>query len=139
MNLLERIVFWFVAAGVVVLAGVYFFSHAMSPELPKSWDYKDVVSILLAIVTVALTILGIVIAIAAFWSYQKITDLAADRAESASKLFLGSPTFTDRVDAIISERMENLRKDQLEKTLNLSASPMPEGGGDFPDAPWVDQ
>lgn len=137
MNLAERIVFWTVAVGLVVLGGIYFFTHTLSPQLPAGWDYKDVVSILLSIVTVALTVLGIIIAIAAFWSYQKITEAAEQRAEGASERFLASESFLARLDVHILERLKNERQNQVQSNLDVSQ----EGGngdGDG-DKPWVDE
>jgi len=137
LNLAEKIVFWAVAAGLIVLAGIYFFSHTISPELPSSWDYKDVVSILLSIVTVALTVLGIIIAIAAFWSYQKITEAAEQRAEGASERFLTSEAFLTRLDIHIVERLRNERQSQVQPNLDVSE---PDGGGaGGKDEPWVDE
>lgn len=140
LNLLERIIFWFVAVGLVVLSLVYFFGHVVQPKLPTGWDYKDVVSILLAIVTVALTVLGIIIAIAAFWGYQKITEAAVEKAEKASAMatdtFLGSTIFQTRLELLISEQMRNIRRDQIEPSLDVSSGQEDGAPG---DQPWEDQ
>lgn len=108
----------------------------MQPALPSSWDYKDVVTILLAIVTISLTVLGILIAIAAFISYQKIVDLAGERAETASEQFLVSPAFQTRVDLLISERMKNAQTDELEAKLDVTQDNT--GPGSAADEPWID-
>jgi len=124
------------AVGLIVLAGVYFFSHTLDPKLPPLWDYKDVVSILLAIVTVALTVLGIIIAVAAFWSYQKITEAAEQRAEGASERFLLSEAFLTRLDVHIIERLKNERQNQVQPNLDVQE---PDGGETgATDEPWVD-
>ena len=142
MNLFERIIFWLVTAAIVILAGVYFFNHTVPPEMPTSWDYKDVVALLLGVVTAGLTVVGIIIAIAAFWSYQQITQAASERAEKASKettdQFLSSATFQTRLDILISERMKNMRKDEIEPGLNVTADGQPEAAP-AGDQPWNDQ
>lgn len=144
MNGLERTVFWLVAVGTAALALTYFFTHTRQPELPTSWDYKDVVSILLAIVTIALTVLGVIIAVAAFYSYQKLTEIASERAgevagdvsATRTTTFLGSADFHARVDAIILERIANMRKDEIEPSLDVTADGV---AAPAADTPWTDQ
>jgi hypothetical protein len=136
VNRLERAILWTTPTGLVVLVAFYIFNHLMQPALPSSWDYKDVVTILLAIVTISLTVLGILIAIAAFISYQKIVDLAGERAETASEQFLVSPAFQTRVDLLISERMKNAQTDELEAKLDVTQDNT--GPGSAADEPWID-
>lgn len=139
MKQFERAAIWVTFFMSLAIAATYFFTHVTQPKMPTSWDYKDVVSILLAIVTVALTILGIIIAVAAFWSYQKIIEIASDKAEHASKRtttdYLDSTAFAARLDLIILERTRNYRKDQLEPHLDVSA---PGGVEPVGDQPWED-
>ena len=71
-----------------------------------------------------------------FISYQKIVDLAGERAETASEQFLVSPAFQTRVDLLISERMKNAQTDELEAKLDVTQDNT--GPGSAADEPWID-
>lgn len=133
----ERLALVLVGLAVAALWAVYIAFHTATPSLPDNWDYKDVVSLLLAVVTVALTVLGIIIALAALWGYQQITQAAANRAAQASDIYFESTTFIARLDLLISERMKNARKDEIEPSLDVSNDGAPKDGG--ADEVWTDQ
>ena len=141
---IERFVLWVTFLALVALLATYGVSHTLPASMPNGWDYKDVVSMLLAIVTVALTVLGIIVAIAAFVGFQKISEIAAENAERSSDRrtdeFFGSDAFNARVEAVILERMKNMRKDELGGRLDVGAANEPAAApvGPVEDEPWVD-
>lgn len=101
------------------------------------WDYKDVVSLLLAIVTTVLAALGIILAVGAFWGYQKIADHATERAEKAVDAFLNSDKFYAKVKAIASEQMANNMRPVVAETINVTPpGDQPQQAGAPGDEPW---
>jgi len=117
LNLIERAALTLAVVGLFVLSLIYFFGHVVQPVMPTSWDYKDVVTILLSIVTVGLTMLVILVAVATLWGYQQISDHAGKRGEEASvksaKEYLGSEDFRNDLRDAISEHRKNEAQDQF--------------------------
>jgi uncharacterized membrane protein YidH (DUF202 family) len=110
---------------------------------PGDWEYKDLVSVMLTTVGVIVTFIGIIVAVAAIWGYQSITSIAEKKAEETSKagsdVYLQSAAFQTRLDAVILERMENIRKESVQTELGASvlvsdASGAPDEG----DKQWQD-
>lgn len=84
----------------------------------EGWDYKDVVSVLLTVVTVVLTFIGLVVALAAIWGWQTISQGAAREAAKASASqtddHLQSETFKAGLKLLVIEQIENMKKSSVQ-------------------------
>lgn len=84
----------------------------------NGWDYKDVIAVLLTVVTVVLTFIGLVVALAAIWGWQTISQGAATEAAKASASqtdhHLQSDTFKAGLKLLIMEQMENMKKSSVQ-------------------------
>lgn len=105
-------------AAVVWLISVY---GAVSIR-PGMWEYKDLVSVLLTVVSIIVTAIGIIIAIAAIWGYQSLKGVAEQKAEEISRLncdiYLQSDDFRARVDVALKTRLENEAKEAVQNALS---------------------
>ncbi|QWC55802.1 hypothetical protein F7D01_00710 [Erythrobacter sp. 3-20A1M] len=97
--------------------------HAVGAELivKGSWEYKDLISILLTVVSVIVTFVGIIIAIAAIWGFQTLKTMAEEKAVETSKLgseaFLKSPEFQTIINTRIQTAIEASARDAVQDAL----------------------
>lgn len=86
------------------------------------WEYKDLVAVLLSVVSIIVTFIGIIVALAAIWGYQTIKSMAEEKAVQTSSVainaHLGSDAFSTKVDEAIRARMDAVAKDVVQDTLN---------------------
>lgn len=87
-------------------------------------SYQDWVTAILSVLGMALTVLGVVIAVLAIWGYRSIREEAIKSAEVASlkaveKYFDGAG-IPEKLKALVEERLA-ADADQVFKDLNLTA------------------
>lgn len=118
----------FFVAVVWVLA-----SHGASSIQPGDWEYKDLIAVLLTVVSIIVTFIGIIVAVAAIWGYQSLKSVAEQKAEETSRLgcdvYFQSDAFRVRVDSALQTRIEFQAKEAVQNALGpavLSADAAPE-------------
>jgi len=118
-------------------------AHGSASIRPGTWEYKDLISVLLTVVSIIVTFIGIIIAVGAIWGYQSLRGIAEQKAEETSKLgsdvYLQSDAFKVRVDAALQARLEVQAKEAVQNALGpavLSADSAPEFQQD--DREWHD-
>lgn len=88
---------------------------------PGAWEYKDLVSVLLTVVSIIVTFIGIIIAVGAIWGYQSLRGIAEQKAEETSRAgcdaYLSSELFNLRVDAALQSRLEFQAKEAVQNAL----------------------
>jgi len=102
-------------------------AHGAAYLEPGSWKYEDLVSILLSVVSVLVTGIGIVIAVAAIWGFQSLRSLAEQKAEETSRAgfteYLGSDTFKQQIDAALKARIEHEAREAVQNALGPAVLP----------------
>ena len=77
------------------------------------WEYQDLVAVLLAVVSIMVTFIGIIIAVAAIWGFQTLKSMAEAKAVETSKL--GSETF------LKSDEFQGTLKSEIQAAIQSSA------------------
>jgi hypothetical protein len=72
-------------AGVVLIISTVAFPLGWAMAKVPTWDQVDTLTVVLAALGGIITVLGIVIAIAAFWGYASVRQAAIDKAEAKAK------------------------------------------------------
>lgn len=110
-------------ANLVVFGLVLIFFDAQAAGIIQKgdWEYKDLVAVLLTVVTVALTFIGLIVAGAAIWGYQSIRSIAERKAEETSRSgvddYLHSEHFKSGLDVAIRERLDAEAKTAVQDAL----------------------
>ncbi len=129
---------------LLTLALIFLLNAEGAGSIAKgSWEYKDLISILLTVVSVIVTFIGIIIAIAAIWGIQTLRTLAETKAVETSKLgseaFLKSEEFKQIVEAQIRDSIQLSARDAVQDALAplivRSEDGTDDGNG---DEEWVD-
>lgn len=106
---LATALFWFLLLG------------ASKTIMPGAWEYKDLVSVLLTVVTVVLAFIGVIVAGAAIWGYQSLKSIAEEKAVKTSQAgcdqYLKSPEFRTQIEAAIREKLEAEAKEAIQNAL----------------------
>jgi hypothetical protein len=88
---------------------------------PGKWEYKDLIAVLLTVVTIVLAFIGFIIAGAAIWGYQSLRSIAEDKAEKTSKAgfeaYLKSDVFNSLVTIALKERIISEAKGAVQDAL----------------------
>jgi hypothetical protein len=122
----------FTIAQAVLLIFLGVFAWRSAPSL-AGWEYKDVIGILLTTVTVVIAVLGVLLALAAIWGWQKITEEASKDAIKATQEYLRSDEFYGIVAAIVGDRL----KDDMQSILRSRVVTANERTENInPDEPW---
>lgn len=123
MRLLKRAV---LVGNVVMFVCFLLILDAQGAALikPGAWEYKDLIAILLSVVSLIVTFIGFIVAVAAIWGYQTLRSmaekLAIETSKSGSELYLSSEAFKHRVDAAITIAMEARARDAVQDVLGTS-------------------
>lgn len=107
------------------------------------WEYKDLISVLLTVVSLIVTFIGIIIAIAAIWGFQTLKAMAEAKAVETSRTgsenFLKSEEFQSIVDRQIQASIQASARDAVQDALAplivKTEDGANEGNG---DQEWVD-
>jgi len=103
-----------------------------------SWEYKDLVAILLTVVSVIVTFVGIIVAVAAIWGFQTIRAMAEEKAVEVSRAgstqYLQSEEFAASVRAQVDEEMRKRAQEAVQDALAPVIVP-----SDAPDHPAGDE
>lgn len=98
--------------------------HGSSLIRPGAWEYKDLIAILLTVVSLIVTFIGFIIAVAAIWGFQTLRGMAeqisVETSKSGSDSYFNSEKFTQRVDAAITAAMEARARDAVQDVLSAS-------------------
>ena len=88
---------------------------------PGAWEYKDLVAVLLSVVSIMVTFIGIMVAVAAIWGFQTLRTMAEQKAAETSKswsdTYLSSDPFRVRADEAIKARIEANARDAVQDAL----------------------
>jgi len=110
---------------------------------PGAWEYKDLIAILLSVVSLIVTFIGFIVAVAAIWGYQTLRGmaekLAVETSKTGSETYLNSEAFGQRIDAALTVAMELRARDAVQDALGasiLTADAAPEHQGH--DTEWHD-
>lgn len=91
---------------------------------PGDWEYKDLIAILLTVVSLIVTFIGFIVAVAAIWGFQTLRgiaeQLAIETSKSGSDNYLSSEKFKEQVDAAIAAGMEARARDAVQDVLGAS-------------------
>jgi hypothetical protein len=91
---------------------------------PGAWEYKDLIAILLSVVSLIVTFIGFIVAVAAIWGYQTLRSmaekLAIETSKTGSEVYLSSESFKHQVDAAITVAMEARARDAVQDVLGTS-------------------
>ena len=91
---------------------------------PGDWEYKDLIAILLTVVSLIVTFIGFIVAVAAIWGFQTLRSIAeqisVETSKSGSDSYFNSEKFTQRVDAAITAAMESRARDAVQDALGAS-------------------
>lgn len=115
------------------------------------WEYKDLVSVLLTVVTIVLAFLGLAVALAAIWGWQTISQGAARRAAEVATdktdAHLQSDDFQAKLKVLVEEQVENIKRAAAQQRITAEGVPndpqpvpqAPRGQpGAMPDETWQD-
>jgi hypothetical protein len=107
------------------------------------WEYKDLIAIQLSVVSIIVTFVGIIVAVAAIWGFQTLKAMAEEKAIEASKAgsaeYLGSDDFKASVKLEIQSAIDAAAKEAVQNALQpvvLAADAAPEHQAG--DQKWVD-
>lgn len=123
------------AINVLMFGMLLFLVNAQGASLirPGDWEYKDLIAILLTVVSLIVTFIGFIVAVAAIWGFQTLRgiaeQMAVETSKSGSDSYLNSDTFTSKVDAAILDAMESRARDAVQDALSatiVSAEAAPE-------------
>lgn len=91
---------------------------------PGAWEYKDLIAILLSVVSLIVTFIGFIVALAAIWGFQTLRgiaeQMAVETSKSGSDNYLSSEQFADRINAAITAAMESRARDAVQDALGAS-------------------
>ncbi|KQM88448.1 hypothetical protein ASE67_01430 [Sphingomonas sp. Leaf23] len=91
---------------------------------PGAWEYKDLIAVLLSVVSLIVTFIGFIVAVAAILGYQTLRSmaekLAIETSQSGSQTYLTSEDFKRTVDAAIAVAMEARARDAVQDVLGTS-------------------
>jgi hypothetical protein len=91
---------------------------------PGAWEYKDLIAILLTVVSLIVTFIGFIVAVAAIWGFQTLRNIAEqislETSKTGSDSYFKSEKFTERVDAAITAAMESRARDAVQDALGAS-------------------
>ncbi len=116
----------FLAGNVVMFAMLLLLLDVQGAHLikPGAWEYKDLIAILLSVVSLIVTFIGFIVAVAAIWGFQTLRGMAEKMAVETSKLgsetYLNSEKFKASVDAAITIAMEAQARDAVQSALGTS-------------------
>lgn len=98
-----------------------------------AWEYKDLIGILLTVVSVIVTFVGIIIAVAAIWGFQTLKSMAEEKAVETSRTgsaaYLKSDAFKADLKAEIQEAIQSAAREAVQDALTpalLKAETAPE-------------
>lgn len=123
MRWIKRAVF---AGNVAMFALLLLLLDVQAASLikPGAWEYKDLIAILLSVVSLMVTFIGFIVAVAAIWGYQTLRGLAEKLAIETSQIgsqsYLKSDEFKRNVDAAITIAMETRARDAVQDVLGTS-------------------
>lgn len=110
---------------------------------PGAWEYKDLIAILLSVVSLIVTFIGFLVAVAAIWGFQTLRGmaekLAVETSQTGSDTYLNSEAFGQRIDAALTLAMELRARDAVQDALGasiLTSDAAPEHQGQ--DEEWHD-
>jgi hypothetical protein len=110
---------------------------------PGAWEYKDLIAILLSVVSLIVTFIGFIVAVAAIWGYQTLRGmaekLAVETSKTGSETYLNSEAFGQRINAALTVALELRARDAVQDALGasiLTADAAPEHQGH--DTEWHD-
>jgi uncharacterized membrane protein YcjF (UPF0283 family) len=72
-------------AGVVLITSIVAFPLGWAMAKAPTWDQIDTLTVVLAALGGIITVLGIVLAVAAFWGYTSVRQVAIEKAEAKAK------------------------------------------------------
>ena len=85
------------------------------------WEYKDLVAVLLSTLSVIVTFVGIIIAVAAIWGFQTLRNMAEEKAIETSKLgsaaYLSSDEFKASLNTAIEGAIQSAARDAVQDAL----------------------
>lgn len=91
---------------------------------PGAWEYKDLIAILLSVVSLIVTFIGFIVAVAAIWGFQTLRTIAeqisVETSKSGSDNYFNSEKFAERVDRAITTAMEIRARDAVQDALGTS-------------------
>jgi hypothetical protein len=91
---------------------------------PGDWEYKDLIAVLLTTVSLIVTFIGVIVAVAAIWGFQTLRTIAeqisVETSQRGSDNFFQSESFTQRVDAAITTAMQARARDAVQDALGAS-------------------
>lgn len=91
---------------------------------PGDWEYKDLIAILLTVVSLIVTFIGFIVAVAAIWGFQTLRgfaeQLAVETSKTGSDNYFSSEKFKEQVDAAIAAGMETRARDAVQDVLRTS-------------------
>ena len=107
-----------------------------------NWEYKDLIAILLSVVSIIVTFVGIIVAVAAIWGFQTLKAMAEEKAIEVSKTgsakYLHSDEFAAsiraQVDVEFTKRAQEAVQDALAPVIVPADMPDHQAG----DQPWQD-
>jgi hypothetical protein len=92
---------------LIVFVALLFLLSAKGANViqPGAWEYKDLIAILLTAVSVIVTFIGFIVAVAAIWGFQTLKGMAEEKAIETSRL--GSATYlkSDEFKADLAEQI----------------------------------
>jgi len=108
---------------LAVLAALLFLLSARgaSAITPGAWEYKDLIAILLTAVSVIVTFIGFIVAVAAIWGFQTLKAMAEEKAIETSKLgssaYLKSDEFKADLAVQIGATMQTTAREAVQDAL----------------------
>jgi uncharacterized membrane protein YcjF (UPF0283 family) len=81
-------------------------ANGASAIVPGAWEYKDLIAILLTAVSVIITFIGFIVAVAAIWGFQTLKGMAEEKAIETSKLGSSAYLSSDAFKADLAEQIK---------------------------------
>jgi uncharacterized membrane protein YuzA (DUF378 family) len=110
-------------ANVMMFAAFLVLLSAQGADLltAGAWEYKDLIAVLLSTVSVIVTFIGIIVAVAAIWGFQTLKGMAEDKAIEASKIgsaaYLQSEEFKASLNLEIHGAIQSAARDAVQDAL----------------------
>ena len=127
----------FAALGWLIL------SQGLPLRPSAGWEYKDLISALLTVVTIILAFIGLVVGIAAVWGWQTISKGAAREAAKVSAeqtdAHLQSESFQGALKVLIAEQLEKMKKAEVQAEVIVDPGRDAPAGPPAADEPWQDE
>lgn len=114
------------AANIAMFGLLFLLLDAQGAALirPGDWEYKDLIAILLTVVSLIVTFIGFIVAVAAIWGFQTLRgiaeQLAIETSKSGSDNYFSSERFKEQVDAAIAAGMQAQARDAVQDALRAS-------------------